>query len=152
MTIQDTPEFLSDKNQWVEIFDALEIPKSMNYNHNSEGAEKWLVVCRGGNTRSTAIALLLKYKYGKDALAASIEKNTRQTLYMLTSWADKILVTEPDHYEFIRQFTPRVRLLSLDRVERLRAHPYEIEFLKQIDAKLKYFLEEKSVRSQTAST
>lgn len=151
MQLTDTEEFLSTKNNWVEIFDALDIPKSAGYVHPPEGAEKWLVACRGGNTRSTAIALLLKYKYGKDALAASIEKNTRTTLYMLTSWADKVLVTEPDHYEFMRQFTPRVRMMHLDRVARLRAHPYKIEFLKQVDAKLKFFMEEQSARATTST-
>lgn len=149
--MQETAEFLTDKNQWVEIFDALEIPKTIAYSHNPAGAEKWLVVCRGGNTRSVAIALLLKYKYGKDALAASIEKNSRETLFMLSSWADKILVTEADHYEYMRQLTPRVHMLCLDRCERLRAHPYEIEFLKQVDAKLKFFMGVSDARFTNAS-
>src|SRR5579884_3686577 len=27
MQLTDTPEFLSDKNEWVKVFDALDIPK-----------------------------------------------------------------------------------------------------------------------------
>jgi hypothetical protein len=135
--MKDIAEFISDANEWCAIFDALEIPKTADYNFNPTGAERWLVICRGGNTRSVAVAMLLKYKYNKDALTASIEKNSLSTLYMLAGWADRVLVMEDRHYEFMRVIEPRTELLDLTRVARLRSHPYDIPFLLEIDKKLK---------------
>ncbi len=142
--MQDNAEFMSDANEWVAIFDALDIPKTADYNFNPVDAEKWLVICRGGNTRSVAVAMLLKYKYQKDALTASIEKNSHYTLCMLTQWADHILVMEDRHYDYIWALDQRVKLLDLTRVARLRSHPYDIPFLLEIDKKLKEIINEKA--------
>lgn len=137
----ETQEFLTSKNAWVEIFTALGIEQTLHLNHNPACAEHWLVICRGGNTRSVAVAMLLKYKYKKDALTASLEKNAPNTLRMLMAWADRILVMELDHYKYVREhYSNKVELLDLTRTARLRAHPFEIPFLKEIDAKLQYFV------------
>ena len=55
---------------------------------------KVLAICQGGNVRSVCFAYLMKYKYGHEALAASWEKNTPDTLRMLCSWADSVVLME----------------------------------------------------------
>lgn len=65
--------------------------------------QRILCVCKGGNVRSVHLAFLLKYKYGKDALAVGHEGNTRETLAMLCQWADLIILTEP----YMRRFIPQ---------------------------------------------
>lgn len=52
-----------------------------------------LCLCAGGNTRSVTFATMLKYHYGKhDAVAASLERNSKETLQMLAEWANLILI------------------------------------------------------------
>lgn len=55
---------------------------------------KVLCVCRNGNSRSVALAWLLKHKYHLDALAIGIRKNDHDTQDMLYRWADKIIVLD----------------------------------------------------------
>lgn len=55
---------------------------------------KFLALCNGGICRSVAMAGVLKYEHGKDALAASLDKNTEETLDFLMNWADRIVVME----------------------------------------------------------
>src|SRR4051812_17963854 len=55
---------------------------------------KILVVCHQGNNRSVTIAHQLKYM-GHDVLSVGTETNSKDTLRMLTAWADKIIMTEP---------------------------------------------------------
>jgi predicted protein tyrosine phosphatase len=62
---------------------------------------KVLAVCQGGNVRSVSLAFLLKYRYGIDALACSFEKNSPETISMLCSWADSIVVMEPQFSQYI---------------------------------------------------
>lgn len=45
------------------------------------------------------MAYLLKYKYGQEALACSLEKNTPETLGMLGRWADKVIWMAKDLWE-----------------------------------------------------
>ena len=58
---------------------------------------KVLCMCAGAVSRSVGLAYLLKYRYGHDALAVSHEKNTVETIDMLSNWADRIIVVQP-HY------------------------------------------------------
>jgi hypothetical protein len=136
---KEAADFLSSKNAWLEIFDALEIPKTVDYLHNLPTAERWLCACRGGNTRSAAVAFLLKYKYMKDALTVSLEKNSPSTLNMLLTWAQRVVVTEPGHMKELGTLV-HADLIDLTTTARLRAHPYEIPFLLEIDKKLKEIL------------
>ncbi|MFH1482490.1 MAG: hypothetical protein ABIE46_03150 [Patescibacteria group bacterium] len=62
---------------------------------------KILTMCQGGNSRSVAMAFLLKYKYNIDAIACSWEKNSSETLRMLFEWADNILIMESDFEKYI---------------------------------------------------
>jgi predicted protein tyrosine phosphatase len=63
---------------------------------------KVLCMCQGGNSRSVALAFLMKYRYGEDALACSWEKNSPETLKMLFEWADRIFVMQ----DIFRQYVP----------------------------------------------
>jgi hypothetical protein len=130
-------EFLTTKNEWVNIFRALGIEETVDYNPNPANCERVLCVCRGGNCRSVAVAFLLKYKYKKNALAFSLEKNDDVLLRMLTkSWAEKVIVTEPDHWEeyYTRApWGPHPILVDLLGVSRWRGKPFEVDFLLQVD-------------------
>lgn len=53
---------------------------------------KFLCVCQGGTVRSAALAWLLKYHHGHDAIAASAERNSPDTLAMLVDWADRVVL------------------------------------------------------------
>jgi hypothetical protein len=139
-------KFLTDENNWVAVFDAFGIEKSAAFTLNPSGP-RVLTLCRGGNTRSAAIAFLLKYKYKLDALAASLEKNSALTLELLGVWADYILVTELPHYHDLCLAVPSIRgklhLLDLGLQASFRVNPYEIEWLKQVDATLRPWVEER---------
>jgi predicted protein tyrosine phosphatase len=56
---------------------------------------KCLCVCAGGRVRSVAMRFILTDKYGCDALACGIEKNSPQTIAMLAEWAEVIFAMEP---------------------------------------------------------
>lgn len=62
---------------------------------------KILTVCQGGNSRSVACAYLLKYEYSIDALAIGWEKNSVDTLSMLCTWADKVIIMQAEFEQFI---------------------------------------------------
>lgn len=64
--------------------------------------KKVLCMCQGGNSRSVALAFLMKYRYGEDSLSCSWEKNSPETLKMLFEWADRIFVMQ----EIFRQYVP----------------------------------------------
>lgn len=54
-------------------------------------------MCRAGSVRSVAMADALKGRHGQDALAAGAEANAPRTLAMLCSWADRIVVMQPEY-------------------------------------------------------
>ena len=55
---------------------------------------KILCLCEGGNVRSVAAASLLKMNFNQDTLAAGWRWNTPETLELLFSWADKIILMQ----------------------------------------------------------
>jgi len=144
MNAHDDPDFLTHKNEWLRIFQELNIPQSTDFNPNPPGAERILVICRGGNTRSVAVAMLLKYKYMKNALTASLEKNDKFTLEMLLRWSNRVIVTEIHHEKIIVGMFPHrwlysnnnLHLIDLGEHRRLITHPYDLTLLKEIDLKL----------------
>lgn len=75
---------------------------------------KILIVCRAGVVRSVALAKILRELFGHDAIPISGRFNSPETLSMLSAWADKIFVVEPDYVfhlpEYIR---PNVELIDL---------------------------------------
>ncbi len=71
-----------------------------------EVGENILVVCEGGNSRSVAMAYILKQKYNKDALSCGYRWNKPETMKMLYEWAEKIFAMDekvfnaiPDEYK-----------------------------------------------------
>lgn len=64
-------------------------------------AEKVVAMCQGGNSRSAGCGYLLKYFYDKDAIACGWEKNRPETLRMLFTWADKIVVMQEEFRRFV---------------------------------------------------
>lgn len=51
---------------------------------------KILCICEGGNVRSVALAELLKDR-GNNAIAIGMKYIDKETLLILTKWADKII-------------------------------------------------------------
>lgn len=62
---------------------------------------KILCLCSAGAVRSVTLAFVLKFKYKHDALAASLDKNSDETLHMLYQWADKIVAVTEGLYDQI---------------------------------------------------
>ena len=57
---------------------------------------KILCMCQRGNTRSAALAYLLKDFYGHDAIAAGWQSNGFEIRKVLSDWADVVIVMQPD--------------------------------------------------------
>lgn len=55
---------------------------------------KFLTICNGGVVRSVSMALRLKLR-NQDAIAASCDFNSPDTLMMLGKWADCIILMQP---------------------------------------------------------
>lgn len=75
---------------------------------------KVLCVCQGGNSRSVALAYLLKYGYDLDAVAIGWEGNSKETVNMLCGWADVIVLMEAYFKEKINtQFHDKVSICDV---------------------------------------
>lgn len=55
--------------------------------------QKILALCQKGNSRSVALAFILK-KFGADSLAAGLKTSAPETIDMLCQWASLIIVTD----------------------------------------------------------
>jgi len=93
---------------WYLIFEALGLEQYDELRLLPENSPRVLVICRGGNSRSVGLAFLLKYKYSVDALSASLEKNSTETLRLLCEWADKVVLVEGWMYEPLTNWLPYV--------------------------------------------
>ena len=62
---------------------------------------KIVCICQGGNSRSVALAYLLKYHYKIDALACGWEKNTPETIAMLCEWADVVCILQKEFIQYV---------------------------------------------------
>jgi len=80
----------------------------------SEMKRKALCICQGGNSRSVALAYLLKYRYDVDALACSWEKNTTDTIAMLCNWSETIFIMQPAFREFVpEQYRAKIQVIDV---------------------------------------
>lgn len=71
-------------------------------------------MCQGGNSRSVAMAYLLKYFYNIDAIACSWEKNSPETLKMLFEWADNILIMQGNFEQYIpEEYKSKIRVTDV---------------------------------------
>lgn len=62
---------------------------------------KIIVFCRAGIARSTAMARVLKEKYGFDALSAGLVHNGPELQRVLCDWADRVLVMDAALVELV---------------------------------------------------
>lgn len=62
---------------------------------------KVLCVCANGNSRSVALAYILKRDYHFDALAMGLSVSGEDTQKMLFEWADWVLLTDNNFADFI---------------------------------------------------
>lgn len=75
---------------------------------------KALTICQGGNSRSVALAYVLKYKYGVDALACSWEQNSPATIKMLCEWADVVFVMQPKFIDAVdSEYRAKVKVIDV---------------------------------------
>lgn len=65
--------------------------------------KRFLCVCSAGNSRSVALAYVLKDGYGQDALAMGVHKASEGTQRMLYNWADHVIVTTMEAMPMIPQ-------------------------------------------------
>lgn len=62
---------------------------------------KYLIVCDGGNVRSNALGYHLKWQHNREAIAVGRLYMSPETMEMLTSWADRIVLMQPHMTESI---------------------------------------------------
>jgi predicted protein tyrosine phosphatase len=62
---------------------------------------RWLTVCDGGNVRSVALAFVLKWERGQEAIAIGRIHVSEETMNMMCEWADRIVIMEPHMDESI---------------------------------------------------
>ena len=62
---------------------------------------KILCLCERGNSRSVALAWLLKDGLNLDAIAAGVKAMGNDTKHMLCKWADKIILVQEELKEFV---------------------------------------------------
>jgi hypothetical protein len=75
---------------------------------------RFLCVCEAGTVRSGAAAHGLKYYFGQEALTASHAKLKDDTLEMLCTWADRIVLMQPKFGDRISdQFKNKVKVLDV---------------------------------------
>jgi hypothetical protein len=55
----------------------------------------------------------LRYEFGQDALAASLDKNTPETLHLLMTWAERIIVMERSLTELIPE-SHRIKMVLVN--------------------------------------
>ncbi len=56
---------------------------------------KFLCICDGGNVRSQAMAVVLKEVHRQEAICIGRLRVSKETMAMLTNWADVIVVMQP---------------------------------------------------------
>lgn len=95
---------------------------------------KILTLCSWGCVRSVGLSILLKEKYNrKDVIAAGLDNTTPETMHLLMTWADRIiLVGEADHLRKIpSEFAGKLTHfdIGIDRFHGNARHPELIELL-----------------------
>ena len=75
---------------------------------------KFLTVCEGGAVRSVALATILRWDYGQEAIPVSGRFVGDDTLAMLAEWADLIIVLAPEYANRIpTDFSNKVRVWDI---------------------------------------
>lgn len=97
---------------------------------------KILCVCKGGDVRSVAMAYFLKHGKNEDAIAASYQFNSPETLKLLMDWADIIMVAE----DYMRNRLPignASKVKSIDIGPDIWGNPFHPDLRNLIEERLK---------------
>lgn len=71
-------------------------------------------MCQVGTSRSVALGYVLKYTFGIDTLACGWGANTQETINMLCTWADRIIVVQSQFVEKVPvEFHPKVSVYDV---------------------------------------
>ena len=75
---------------------------------------KFLCVCEGGTVRSGAMAHVLKYEHGQEAIAASWLKLSQETLDFLSEkWADRIILMQPRFLDKFQKHLAKIKVIDV---------------------------------------
>ena len=75
---------------------------------------KFLVVCEGGAVRSVALASVLRWDFGQQAVAISGSKSDPELVDLLSGWADYIVVMWTPAVEKIRKkYAHKIRVFDI---------------------------------------
>ena len=75
---------------------------------------KFLTVCEGGAVRSVALASLLRWEFGHDAVPLSGKRNSDEVIMLLSDWADHIVVLVPEFAKRIpKRYMHKVRVVDI---------------------------------------
>ncbi len=66
--------------------------------------KKFLCVCQAGIVRSGAMATAIKMDLHQEALQCGVAINSKETIDMLSNWADCIILMTPD---FLKHIDPK---------------------------------------------
>lgn len=95
-----------------------------------------LVVCEYGINRSVTIASQLKF-LGHDTISTGTNMTTRETMDMLSEWADRIIIVEPYMNTFIRA-KDRDKIRLWDTGPDMYPRPYNKALLEKVRQFIKY--------------
>jgi hypothetical protein len=88
---------------------------------------KILAVCQGGNSRSVAMARVLKTYYHHDALSSGYRDNSPETMKMLYEWSELIILMAEKYMEHVpEEYRHKVRVCDLP-TDRWAGPPKELQ-------------------------
>lgn len=97
---------------------------------------KVLTICERGNSRSVALAWLLKDGMGFDAVAMGIRAASGDTKQMLYKWADKIILVDKDFLpEVPQEFHDKLQVWEVGKDRYFRG--FEPDLLNQYKTYMK---------------
>ncbi len=76
---------------------------------------KILCVCARGNSRSVALAYILKDQMNLDAIAIGIEAASEETKEMLYKWADKIILVDKTLDKIPEKYRSKLKIWDVGR-------------------------------------
>lgn len=75
---------------------------------------RYLCVCDGGNVRSHALAFHLKWHKKREAIAVGRIHVSKETMHMLSDWADRIVLMQPHMAESIpKEFHSKIVVVDV---------------------------------------
>ena len=100
---------------------------------SEEIKRRFLIVCDGGNVRSHALAYCLKWDHQQEAIAVGRIYMSRDTMHLLSEWADVIVIVQP-HMEESIPISERDKLVCLDMGTDRWGYKFDGDLLKKAQA------------------